>query len=89
MGTNAFNGLVFLTSTMPEFGLHQLGQTADLDAGITRRSTCSATSCCTLYNNRLIYIQGRSSGSDEAPRAGLRAVEKGMSKQPHRTMGAG
>ncbi|TAV40843.1 hypothetical protein ELI30_34875 [Rhizobium leguminosarum] len=121
MGTNAFNGLVFLTFTMPEFGLHQLAQTADLDAGITRISTCSAVSCCTPSNNCLIYLQGRSSmpstGSDEAPRrrmtihddwqglqryvhqsdtlAGgasrwhLRAVEKGVSKQPHRTMGAG
>ena len=120
MGTNAFNGLVFLTFTMPEFGLHQLAQAADIDAGMTRRSTYPAASCCTLSNNRLIYVLGRSSmpstGSDEAPQrrttihddwqgwqryvhqsdtlAGrasrwhLRALEKSMSKQSHRTMGA-
>jgi hypothetical protein len=57
MGTNAFNGLVFLLFTTPGFGLHQLAHAADLDADTTRRFTCSAASSCTLSNNRLIYVQ--------------------------------
>ncbi|AHF87063.1 hypothetical protein RLEG3_07885 (plasmid) [Rhizobium leguminosarum bv. trifolii WSM1689] len=59
MGTidNAFNGLVFLTPSTREFGLHRLPNAADLDADAMRKSTCSAASRFTINYNRLIYRQ--------------------------------